>query len=283
MKKILCIALSLAAVSALAADVNVSSVNDRRGTGSFSRLTITLSLPRIKATEVSAARVFVSSAVDETGRDLIGDWLKDPRFAQTSSYMQRDDAATQPAEVEVSLKNPDRKATKVSEVKGEIELFMPSKDPNSVAEIPKFLGTAGKPVSNKALKANGVELSLLSQAQIDAERKKVVDAKRKEATGTGLSGDDLETYIKSETDSALRLEDGEVLIRVKDPNKVIQEIVYVNPAGEVKQVSTSTSDGFTTLSTWGDKVQPDWKLRVSMRTGKNLVKQAFVLRDVALP
>jgi hypothetical protein len=37
------------------------------------------------------------------------------------------------------------------------------------------------------------------------------------------------------------------------------------------------------LSSWGDKPQADWGLRISMKTPKNLVKQAFTLTNVALP
>jgi hypothetical protein len=185
----------------------------------------------------------------------------------------------------VSLKNPSRKATKVTDVRGEVELYMPSKDPNSVAEIAKFLSFSGKPLTHKALKANGVELSLVSPAQIAAEKKRIGDAKRKEYKDAGYEdGEDLENMVKSTLDYTLNFEPSDIPVRLKDPNKRIQEVSYITASGEVKPVSVRTGDeGMYVISSWGDPPQPDWKLRVSMKTPKNLVRYPFALKDVALP
>jgi hypothetical protein len=37
------------------------------------------------------------------------------------------------------------------------------------------------------------------------------------------------------------------------------------------------------LSTWVGKPQADWKMRVSMKTSKNIVRYPFALSDVPLP
>ena len=48
---------------------------------------------------------------------------------------------------------------------------------------------AGKPLAHPALKANGVEIAVLSQDQIAAERKKAEDAERGEAKKEGITDD----------------------------------------------------------------------------------------------
>jgi hypothetical protein len=277
----LALALTSASLSAFAVDVSVSRVNDRRTGGSFSLLDISMELPKIKSVDVAASRVLVAAATDETGRDLIDHEMSEPSL-ETNHRVGNEPAAT-PVTVSVRLKNPDRKASKVSEVRGEIELFMPSKDPNSVAEVAKFLSFSGKPVAHKALKANGIEIAVVSPAQVAAEKKRLGDAKRKEYEGYGYEGENLDNAVSSYLEYVLRLEPSDVVLRMKDPNNRIQEIVYVDAAGEIKRGSLRDDEGFKILTTWGEAPQPDWKLRVSMRTPKNLVRHAFALKDVPLP
>jgi hypothetical protein len=169
-------------------------------------------------------------------------------------------------------------------VSGEIELYMPGKDPNSIAEIPKFVTQSGKALTHKALKANGVEISMISPAQLDADRKKKAEAKKKEYAEMGFSGEDLENMLKSFLESLLGMNaENDVYVRIKDPNKRIQQITYVDPAGDVKNVIVQDEEGMARLSTWAGKPQADWKMRVSMKTAKNVTRYAFALSDVPLP
>lgn len=281
MRFFLVLTLTFATLSAFAIDVTVQRINDRRTNGSFSQLGITLELPKIKSTDVAASRVLVTAATDETGRDLVDHEMSEPMLEK--NHQLGNERPATPVTVSVTLKNPDRKATKVAEVRGEIELFMPSKDPNSVAEIAKFQSFSGKVLAHKALKANGVEITLISPAQIAAEKKKLGDAKRKEYEGYGYEGEALEQAVAGHLEYILRTEPGEVALRIKDPNKRIEEVVFLDAAGELKRGSLREDEGYQFLSTWEGPPQPDWKLRVSMRTPKNLVRHAFALKDVALP
>jgi hypothetical protein len=286
MKKLLALALVVlsnvaAAQQAGKIDVAVQQVNDRRTNGSFSQLGITLELSKVKSSEVAASRVLITAAVDDSGRDLRDPEASEPQLA--SNHMGRGAANDTPATVSVMLKNPERKATKVSEIRGEIELFMPSKDPNSVAEIPKFVSMSGKALAHKALKANGVEISLLSAARIEAEKKRRAEAKKKEYAELGFSGEDLGNMLTSFLESLFGVEENELLARIKDPNKRIQDISYVDAGGEVKPVAMYDEEGLMHLSTWAGKPQADWKMRVSMKTSKNVVRYTFALSDVPLP
>lgn len=276
MKRILALALLCTPLYAL--DLKVTQVNDRRTNGSFSHLMIVCDLPKVPATDVTASRVIVAAATDDSGHDLVDHEGGEPQLEPS-----RGGEKASPASVSMTLKNPDRKATKVAEVRGEVELYMPGKDPNSTAEIAKFLSYSGKPITHKALKANGVEISLVSPAQIDAERKKRGDAKRKEGAEAGLSGESLDSYVSSYLEYELKLDESDVLVRIKDPNKRIQDISYIDSAGQEQHVSRRDDEGYTYFSTWSGKPQADWKLRVNMTTAKNLVRQPFTLKDVALP
>ncbi len=291
MKNVAAFALTLFATTLAAqpkpVEVKVQQVNDRRTNGSFSRLSIDLALPKIRSADVEASRVLLTSATDDSGKSLLDPEASEPQL-QPNFHLSRPGAAAEnpppPATVNVTLANPNRKATRVKEVRGEIELYMPSKDPNSVAEVAKFLSTSGKPLTHKALKANGVEIALLSEKQIEAERKRILDAKRKEYKDAGWEDDaTLDETIKNMQESTLHMEESDLLVRVKDPNERIQEIAYVDATGEVKRISTRGEEGLFYFSTWDGKPAPDWKLRVSMKTPKNMVRYPFALTDVALP
>jgi hypothetical protein len=284
------IVLSLFASAALfaqskPADVVLQQVNDHRTAGSFSRLTISMELPKVPSSQVAASRVLVTSATDDTGANLIDPELKEPELESNMRGMGPMSEKNAPVSVSMNLKTPSRKATKVKEARGEIELFMPDKDPNSVAEVKKFMSFSGKTINHKALKANGVEIVMLSKAQIEAERKKIGDAKRKEYKDAGYEdGEDLENNVKSAMEYTLSVEANDVPVRIKDPNKSIQDLEYIDGKGEVKHVYTrSIYEDISAITMWGDPPGPDWTLRVKMRTPKNLMRQSFVLKDVALP
>lgn len=284
MKKTIVVALflflSVIATAQQKTEVTVKQVNDRRTSGSFSLLGIALELPKIQSSEVASSRVLVSTAIDETGRDLVDREAQEPQLEVNHRQTMK---PPMPAQVSVTLKNPDRRATKVKEVRGEIELFMPSKDPNSVAEIAKFVTMGGKALSHKALKANGVEITVLTPAQVEAEKKKRADEKKKEYTEAGYDADTIASLITSMLESLLVIEENEVVVRIKDPNKRIEQLTYVVGASEPKFLSMREDEGLVRLSTWEGKPSADWKLRVSMRTPKNIARYSFALNDVPLP
>ncbi len=251
MKKMMLVLL--AAFAANAADaVKVQQVNDRRTRGSFSQLQIALELPSITATSVSASRVLVASAKDDQGNDLVDHEAQEPSLEE--NFRKEGNAL-----VSLTLKNAPRSATKVVEAKGEIELFMPGKDPNSTAELTKFLPGNGKPMSHKALKSNGVEISFLTAAQLEAD-----NAKREE-------------YAR------IKLDENDLAVRIKDPQKRIQSMTYIDSKGEPQRVMVRDEETLSILSTWAGKPAADWKLRVNLRTAKNTVRMPFAVRDVALP
>jgi hypothetical protein len=143
---------------------------------------------------------------------------------------------------------------------------------------------SGKPLAHKALKANGVEITFLTAAQIDAEKKRRAAAKRKEYAEMGYDdAEAVESMVTSDLESAFPTDENELLARVKDPNQRIQDVSYIDANGETQMVIVREEDGLTRFSSWSGRPQPGWKLRVAMRTPKNLVRYSFALKDVPLP
>jgi hypothetical protein len=185
--------------------------------------------------------------------------------------------------VTVTLNSPERTATTIPDVSGDIELYMPSKDSNAVATIPKFMTQSGKMLSNRALKANGVEITLLSKSQLEAEKKKQAEKKRESYSKEGYEGESLEQAVASFLESFFTPEANDVVVLLKDPNDRIQEIEYVGASGEPQRVIRREENGLIVLSTWGTAPGADTTLRVNLKTPKSMVKQSFALKDVKLP
>lgn len=262
----------------------VSQVNDRRTTAFFSQLSIRLELEGIAASEVSAAKVKITKAVDDTGRDLTDPEKEEPQFQTMMGPMSLKEDAERPAMLEVTLKNPDRNAITVKEVTGEVEFYMPGKDPDAVANFPKFQTMTGKALTHRALKANGVEISILGEAQLEADKKKAAEAKRKEAKAEGADEDTIAYMVSSVEEYFLKPEPGEFVLRIKDPNKRIHELQFVSPSGEPQRMfSQEREGGYTVISSFGETVNEDWGLRVNLRTPKTVSRHTLSLKDVELP
>ena len=268
------------------ANATIASLQDRRSSGSFARFTLALELPDFPAHEVTAARVVVTKAVDDLGTSLLPDAAAGSRLepTQRGQLGRPEGRPAPPALVFAEMKNPPRKAKVLKEVAGEIELFVPSRDPNGEATLPEFLALAGQPVANPALKANGVELAILSKAQLAGERKKAEDAARAKLKKEGhTDADSIREMVESELYSFPKGEEGEVVLRVKDPRKAIQDIKAFDGEGNPVFAGKSESAGLTSLAFWNEKPKPDWTLKVQMQSEKSLVRFTFAFRDLPIP
>lgn len=261
-------------------DVQVARVNDRRSSGSFAKLTITIHLPSVPTKSVAASRVLLNTATDASSNNLLPEGEDEPQL-QPNPYAAYAKDPAEPASLAVELKNPPRDVTLVKEVSGEIELFMPASDPDSVVQIPKFQSQT-KTFSARGLKANGIEISAVSRAQWDAEKKKRADKKREELKQT-YEGDELDSEVKYFLENLFTPDEGDVLLKVKDPNKRIQDFMYVPKGGEEARVMSREEEGMVVLSTWGAKPDADTTLKVMLKTPKNVVRYPFKLTDIALP
>lgn len=275
-----------APAAATPANTKLTSVQDRRSSGSFPRCTLGIELPDIPADDAKASRVVVRKAVDDLGTNLVPDGAADARLepTQRGQFGKPKEGPAPPTIVFAEMKNPPRRAKLLKEVSGEIELYIPSRDPNGEAAFPKILSMGGKPLSHAALKATGVEVEVLSQAQVTAERKKAESAERAKLKKDGVTE---EAQVKDMVESALysfpKGGEGQIVLRVKDPKKAIQEIKLVDGKGEPQFNGRSEQAAFTVLEFWGEKPKPDWTMKILLRSERSLVRQTFVFRDLPLP
>ena len=189
-----------APAKATPANAKLAQLQDRRSTGHFPRCTLGIELPDVPAFDAKAARVLVTTAVDDLGTNLVPDDAAKKELEPTQRGMLAKEGDKTITIVFAEMKNPPRKAKVLKEVSGEIELYMPARDPNGEAAFPKFLSMSGKPLVHPALKANGVQISLVSDSEVSAERKKAEGAARAKAKKEGETDED---SIKSSVEMAL--------------------------------------------------------------------------------
>jgi len=277
--------LAAALFAATAAnDIHVTQVNDRRTKGSFARLMLVVEVPAARNADVAASRVLLKTAVDDAGNDLIASSEEPKLDANQHQNFKGGDGAPQPVTVYIEMKNPARSAKAIKEIRGDIELYMPTKDPNGTATIQKFMSQSGKSVSDRALRSNGVDMSIISQSQFETMKKAAMDKYRAEQKAAGAEGDDLEERVKNFAEyDYVKPDEGDVLLKLNDPQKRVESISYIDAKGEMKQVNMRDKNGIFVLSTWGDKPQSDWAMRVNLKTSKNVTRYPLVLTNVPLP
>ncbi|HEV7767727.1 MAG TPA: hypothetical protein VGQ76_22180 [Thermoanaerobaculia bacterium] len=141
--------------------------------------------------KADAARVLVKDA-----RDDKGNVLSDPSRVADFTPREYNNGTLQ-----VSLGAPARAASTVK-VKGTVELFVPTRDPNSIVTIDKALSKLDTPLNAKALKAAKISLTPLSPAGYKAakESRKLDEAKiaeiRAEGKKRGVSDAEIEMAIE---------------------------------------------------------------------------------------
>ena len=119
---------------AIAAEFN--SIEDERvaGDSQTPRMTVSVTLPGTKQNDVAAMRVVTKKVVDDLGTDLV---LENAAAAALEPLKGENPEA--PVVLPVPLKLAARKAVSVTEVSGEIELYVPGGDPSAAASNPRYL------------------------------------------------------------------------------------------------------------------------------------------------
>src|SRR5260221_1034600 len=103
---------------------------------------------------VMAARVSVKEAKDDRGNAL-------PSSASANAdFTPRDENN---GIVRLSLRQPARAASSVR-IKGTVDLYVPGRDPGAIVRVDHALAHPDKPLSAKLLKAEKVDITLLSPA-----------------------------------------------------------------------------------------------------------------------
>lgn len=140
--------------------------------------------------KAAAARVLIKEAKDDKGNSLV-------KKGDPPDFMSREyNSGT----LQVGVMQPARSASTVR-IKGTVELYVPTRDPNANVKIEKALSKLDAPWSSKALKAAKLEITPLSREGYTAAQKarkiteKDIEQMRAEGKKQGASEKDIEMAI----------------------------------------------------------------------------------------
>ena len=268
--------------------ITAGAVEDQRFSDErFGGLSIELVLKGANVADVKALRVKVKSAKDDVGTVL----YKPDRDEKPKDFEEF--SADRHPGPHVSLSKPSRDASAV-EVAGDVELFLPGRDPATKQRFDQFLTRLDKPISNSALKSAKVEITPLSAKEYSARQKKNRPTKEEIiAEGKKHGASDAEIQQALGLMDALAALGGEeptpnsVLIETKDPEGKIISIDVVKADGsELSAPSRGTTGGRESKMVkidLADKPPADAALVVTMRTAKSLLTVPLNLKGVSLP
>jgi len=268
--------------------VSVANVEDQRfSEDRFGGLTIELQLTGTAAAEIKAVRVNVKSARDDGGTTL-----NKPGKEERARDFEEFSVDRHPGP-EIRLSNPRRDASSI-EVAGEVELFIPARDPGTKQKIDKFLSQPDKPISNASLKSAKVEITPLSPKEYKARQAKGRPTKEQiaeEGKKHGASEKEIqEALALVDALSALGGEepsDNSVLLETKDPDGRIISVELARADGSELHSQGRSSNGGRELKMMkidlAEKPPADAALVVTLRTPKSVVTVPLSLKEVALP
>lgn len=261
----------------------------RRSDGFFNKLEVKLKLIGDTLAEAKAVRLKVNKAVDETGKDLIGEKTNGGGFEEIDS------SSGENAKVSIELKNPTRRAAEVTEISGVIELFAPRKDPAATVTIPGALQLTGKPLVNPALRAQGVEITLWTKEQFEAQKKaeeermkKLAESKRKEAAaemGAEMAAG-LMKIFGSLFSAMSEMDENSIALRLDDKQGKALSIEFEDATGKAIRSngrSTMGDNPRTIIFSFERKLPPTAKLKIYLMTPKSVVSVPFKVVNLPLP
>ena len=244
------------------------------GEGGERGIELLVRLPDLGDPGIRAARVVVRSAVDDLGTDLV------PREAPPGRPLA--ESVAPGGILLVPLRAAPRNARRLREVFAEVQLDATGLDPASLVTLPRFLEETGAPLASPALEAAGVGLAVLTPEQVAAETAAAGERKRAEGEAKGLGGGLLEASVQLALRSSYAPAEGDVVLKVTDPQRRVREFGFLDTSGEAREARREEKGGFTVLSCPDRSPGPDWSLQVHLRTPKALRRYRFTLNDVSL-
>jgi len=277
--------LLASSVSGQGLRVTAGTIEDRRTTGKFfGGLEIELKLTGDDLADARAARVTLTKALDESGRDLLREKKEDEDFRKSSGSGAPD--------LKISLKNPARGASAIKEISGEVQLFAPSRDPAALIVIDRFVSRMDKAIDSSALKSQQIAARLVSpkvyraqakkrDAELEAEMQKHKEEMKKEA-GDDKTADALMALVKGFAGMMNDVGDNDVILQIEDPQGKLLDVEVVAKNGVIDTRGSMSSSGLKILQ-YSEKLPPDAKLRFLVKTKNALLRAPFSLTNVPLP
>lgn len=261
----------------------LGDVEDRRTTGEFfGGLEIKIKLVGDAVADATSWRTRVTQAKDDTGRDLVDAKRTEKDFTEIFKHG--------PSAVTLKLKNPSRKAQSIAVLAGEVELLVPRNDPGANVKIDNIVQRTGAPLDAPVLKAVGVEVTIFTKEQADAEmarKRKEAEQKKAQLAGQAGSGAQLAKVFAGMFGFA-NVGPNDIALRIKDPESKLAKIEFQDNQGAAIHSNSrwtvgESSENKTTTYSFSSKLPPDARLVLTVCTPKSVIKVPFSLTNVALP
>lgn len=282
----LCLALPLLAQSKVG--VEIADVSDNRISHELMRGALEL---RIKLTgddleRAMASRIVIKEAVDDLGTQLM----------QESRVPDFSPAEYNAMGLQVSVAPPPRKAKSVR-LKGTVELYVPSRDPNAIVKIDKPLASLDKPLKSPKLKTAKLSITPMSRegyAKAQEARKitpEKIEKMKAEARTQGVSEQEIELMAGlAEAFSGLDEPLGEGAVALTGRKQDFERIFRVDllavdgePVTMTSRGSSTREDDITIMTLQpSDALPPNAPMRITLLTDKSRMSFPFEL-TVDLP
>lgn len=271
----ICLAAS-ASADAIDVRVSVSEVSDRRSTGQFfNNLEVKLKLTGDDAAEIKGINTVITSAVDDTRRNLLS-----PEKNRSGFEAVRE-TGTGP-EVTLSLKNPARKATVIKELSGELQLFMPAQDPAATVLIKDLGRSIGKPLTDKALEKAGISVIVLTKKEYDLIKKEEEQKAKNTAEKQGLDKALLKAF-EGLLGAFFEVGEHDLILKISDPSAKLIEVEVIDGKGTRISGQGSMKTGDLRILNYTEALPADAQLRIFLNTQKSVVSLPLKLADISLP
>ncbi|MFY9573437.1 MAG: hypothetical protein WAV20_18720 [Blastocatellia bacterium] len=266
----------------------------RRNDGFSSGLQVELKVVGDVLKDSKGIRVTVEKAVDETGKNLIDEKRVEKDFKEIN--LQGDNNT----KLNLELKLSERKATVIREISGYLEIFLPTKDPKSVITVANVMKSAGKPLSNSALKTSGLEVTVWTREQYEVRKKEEEERIRKEQEEKRKRGgaqpmEELGELMVAGLTKIFggmfggfdELSENSIVFTIKDPNAKLLDVEFEDEKGKPIKSSSSRSSGDqdskTRVFDLDEKLSDTARVKFALLTAASISRVPFKLINVALP
>lgn len=193
----------------------------------------------------------VLTAADDSGKDLVP-------LAKENDWQDFRNRGRDSFNFDLSLKNPTRTAREITQASGELDLFIPSRDPDSIFAIPLPKALTA-PLSHATLEANGIKLTMWTAKAYRALTKEEQE----------LPEDDVE--------------DNSIIIKAEDEEGRLAEVEFLNAEGRPIDIKDQTREVSTTGFDFRRPLPAGVQLRLSVATDKATFTIPFRLEKVPAP
>lgn len=290
--------LSLSVIAAAQVRVLEGSVNEtRRNDGFSSSLQVELKVVGDILKDAKGIRVTVEKAVDETGKNLLEEKKTEKDFKEIR--LQGENST----KLSLALKLSERKASVIRELSGYLEIFLPTKDAKSVITVANIMKGAGKPLTDAALKAAGLEVTIWTKEQYEARKRAEEERLRKEQEEKRKKGgtepmqelgelmvEGLGKIFGGMFGGFDELSDTSIVLTIKDPNAKLLSIEFEDAKGKPLKTSRSSSTGSfsnpemrTSVFDLDEKLPDTGRIKFAILTTAAVSKVPFKLTNIALP